>query len=815
MATKVLRNIKTYVVEDGEQVNVKEKIEVVKYLLPWVHGIEADAQTIPEGMFGPYPSRPQSMVDAKGQPAHRRHPFAYSPAPHLPFAALDPAKGHRLLDVREDMQASQRPDSKVLSRGVAARAMPRPGTGGTSRETDDSPGMGTFGVGSMIDPARMPLPRSEVAKTQVPSSPGIAPQVYRKIPPSVPLPVPPVAGPPQTKSEYDELHDEIDHSATAHKTHRDPTISHAEAHSKQNEAMERARAAALAHLEAAQQRAMNDVERDILGDIQGIGFRGPRETFETVTSDPSFGHMMIENEFPLAAGHSVQLASMDAPHHEVQDPTHLAGMSNLFLRIPFGVPLGMHIPGSLIVTEDDDRAGLGLSYDQNLFSFLQEDETPRPRHRQDRSAFVETVEDEDSPVGASRTEHTMQSVTASPKLGADLPDHDRAQERSNPAAPSQPHKPPSNRLDKLSISHALPTTKAKHKPSTLQSDAFPRAPVITPQRTGGGIKTSGVGSNTKGGEKATDRTVSSRSTARKAPPSLETIGNGPPLQHPSTDPPTPATSVSNVNQLVADSKFHDETLCQLLDGARLNLIGDQAKKALQRAARARIIELRDLRQQQEIRPHSTTDDPPDWVQEILARLSAFEARFAAVETQRAEATHTDRPATLGSQVAPNIPGHFIDDLIFNNMPSSRSSRVTGMPVLQAQASGQPSAPCGNLDQHGRILNWGSDVELPVGSSHGPSGPDILIRAPTGSATGTPRPIHESGIDQAQSRAVSHFSTVYPRQIAMTVVTEGVLPHAALSDPKDRDLPATPSESNRSHRASSQWVLFSYERDTPY
>lgn len=60
-------------------------------------------------------------------------------------------------------------------------------------------------------------------------------------------------------------------------------------------------------------------------------------------------------------------------------------------------------------------------------------------------------------------------------------------------------------------------------------------------------------------------------------------------------PSVAPTTVSNVKKLVADSKFHDETLCQLLDAARLNLIGEEAKKALNRAARARVIELRDLR----------------------------------------------------------------------------------------------------------------------------------------------------------------------------------------------------------------------------
>jgi hypothetical protein len=45
-----------------------------------------------------------------------------------------------------------------------------------------------------------------------------------------------------------------------------------------------------------------------------------------------------------------------------------------------------------------------------------------------------------------------------------------------------------------------------------------------------------------------------------------------------------------------------------LDAARLNLIGEEAKKALNRAARARVIELRDLRAaagvSAEVSPHS-------------------------------------------------------------------------------------------------------------------------------------------------------------------------------------------------------------------
>lgn len=60
------------------------------------------------------------------------------------------------------------------------------------------------------------------------------------------------------------------------------------------------------------------------------------------------------------------------------------------------------------------------------------------------------------------------------------------------------------------------------------------------------------------------------------------------------------TSASNVKKIVKDSSFHDETLCELLEAARLNLIGPEAKKALQRAARARVIELKDMRKHDQV-----------------------------------------------------------------------------------------------------------------------------------------------------------------------------------------------------------------------
>lgn len=65
-------------------------------------------------------------------------------------------------------------------------------------------------------------------------------------------------------------------------------------------------------------------------------------------------------------------------------------------------------------------------------------------------------------------------------------------------------------------------------------------------------------------------------------------------------PSVAPTTTTNVKHLVAESKFHDDTLCQLLDAARLNLIGTEAKRALHKAAKARVTELKELRVRGEV-----------------------------------------------------------------------------------------------------------------------------------------------------------------------------------------------------------------------
>ena len=59
---------------------------------------------------------------------------------------------------------------------------------------------------------------------------------------------------------------------------------------------------------------------------------------------------------------------------------------------------------------------------------------------------------------------------------------------------------------------------------------------------------------------------------------------------------TATTTMSLVNQIVTDSRFHDDSLCDLLRAARDDSLGDAAKKALRRAARERVMDLTGMRQ---------------------------------------------------------------------------------------------------------------------------------------------------------------------------------------------------------------------------
>ena len=188
------------------------------------------------------------------------------------------------------------------------------------------------------------------------------------------------------------------------------------------------------------------------------------------------------------------------------------------------------------------------------------------------------------------------------------------------------------------------------------------------------------------------------------------------------------TTTSNVKQLVASSRFHDDALCQLLDAARLNLIGGEAKKALNRAARARVTELKDMKargEQEEAGSHALKRHhrkkskdpkeaqnrqnrksegrrseraetperrdmaeaevvqpvtPPQWAQDvsafsrphgaradpqIMSRLEAFDARFSELEHRKQQREFADR--NPGPAPGHEYVGDMLDELIYNEL----------------------------------------------------------------------------------------------------------------------------------------------------
>lgn len=119
-------------------------------------------------------------------------------------------------------------------------------------------------------------------------------------------------------------------------------------------------------------------------------FKGPRQTFDTSTSGPCFGHILHRDGVPISARPSIQVA----PEGFVPDRP-LSELSEVF-RIPFGVPIGMSIPRPLMAMRDSAGApgGLGLGM-PTLLDIIQGhgEGSPLRRRPEDRSAYVETVED--------------------------------------------------------------------------------------------------------------------------------------------------------------------------------------------------------------------------------------------------------------------------------------------------------------------------------------------------------------------------------------------------------------------------------------
>lgn len=329
----------------------------------------------------------------------------------LPFGA-----GHRLGENPAtvlELMKNQRPGSGAFSREAGAEAgmeksyiFRKAGVDTPGGMSEASPGMGTFGLEGKDVASKVPTVRfiRMVYWMLLTKALGFLNGSF--IPTQTLNPVHFLKSPrqdaPQPKPDsYGEIQYRI------HKPRHEFPLSHSKAEAKQREGMEDARAAALAQLETAQHNVDTDLKRgmmEILGMMSGAGLseigaasaqdgsglKGPRQTFDTSTSGPSFGHILHQNDVPISARPSMHVDP------ESFGPGHsLAGVSEVF-RIPFGVPIGMSIPRPLMVTRDSAETPGGLGFGMPTLLDIIEGHgggSPFGRRPEDWSAYVETVED--------------------------------------------------------------------------------------------------------------------------------------------------------------------------------------------------------------------------------------------------------------------------------------------------------------------------------------------------------------------------------------------------------------------------------------
>ncbi|ORX39184.1 hypothetical protein BD324DRAFT_618757 [Kockovaella imperatae] len=818
-------------------------------ILPWVIGVETEGYQPPEGMFGPYDSQPptrvQSFHESQG-PQRSIHPFAYKPA--LPFSAIAGESAEVMAE-----QSQPRPESEVLSRGAGLRYFSRPkdatpgaglvggGEGGQETPmTDLSPDMGTFGIQPSQD--NLPLPQVNAATARKPV-PALG--ITEFLGPKAPSETIPVAGAAPTGSYAKAPSEGAAASGTAapphptphlHRSHPEFPFSPLDAARKQDEAMRQARAEALASLES-----MNEYPR---GATSPGGSKGPRGTMETMTSDPSFGHIFHKDGVPMSRHISTQGPPLPFPNMSSG-----GALGGSFYRIPFGVPMSMSLPRPLLMSRDSAGLGIGVSLPPQLTKLFTPPlsrvaESPEGRQRKDdRSAYVETVHDEQEPVDPTVTARQVRSggPSRSDESAALAESGIQPQEQPSPdeAPPLPPKSPTFDTPRPLASALAHPPQEVPAQTSHMATQGSVTPGLPPSPRPGPRLSTTPIPAL---GTAFTSRTEPGRNVSYASQmPTMGTASPGPLKQDLQAESPAESvapTNASNEQDLVKESKFHDETLCQLLDAARLNLIGSEAKKALNRAARDRVTELRALRDSGQLEDviipvqsmknrerkskhshgkqargrsssnrhtrYSSEDanSPPPWAEEILKRLAAFENRFAALEQQSNE-----------KLVSQDLAGDLIDDLLFNDVAGMTTlpanlQAVLGFPGANfTPAQSRTATPRGaristlspeksNTGHQGELISWGSEVELPppeerVTPPKTPLAPVINIQAPT-----------ESNVEKSQ-RAVSATQASQPRSVrSPSMAPDHDDDHPiALPDPTERDLPATPTESIRSHRAS--------------
>lgn len=210
--------------------------------------------------------------------------------------------------------------------------------------------------------------------------------------------------------------------------------------------------------------------------------------------------------------------------------------------------------------------------------------------------------------------------------------------------------------------------------------------------------------------------------------------------------------------------------------------------------------------------------------QIIRRLSAFDAKFAELDVN-------DSPSRPGhaKEATQELGTDFLEDLIFqaHNRQQQGIPRHAPLPMafapftqLFGDAPSQPFTPKGgayirNLSTEDKrtrsrgsntMMSWGSEVELPAEDAKvsPPTGarmapPIINIQAPTES--NVEKSQHGASASQAGTMRTAPRTAPVRTEIGALEEYDFEIPHGAVPDPAERDLPPPPSESIKSHRDS--------------
>jgi hypothetical protein len=271
------------------------------------------------------------MHDPAIPPPRPVHPFAYNPGTSLPFSALAGQGEDAPVAHLEDQHApSRRPESEMLSRGAGVRYLSKPAAVPGGRDEDvesrESAGMGTFGR-EVEEPVRSKAAvscatstvdklRADIlypSQTHRSAAPQKASPARSRAPPTQPLPATPAKSTATTRKPVPPVDlspevgtDQVNDAPHVHHPHHEHPFTLADAAYKQTEAMELARAETLARLEAMTGAGahpafgMDSIHPSGQAQAHAPGIKGPRATYDTTTSGPSFGHIIHRDGHPVS-----------------------------------------------------------------------------------------------------------------------------------------------------------------------------------------------------------------------------------------------------------------------------------------------------------------------------------------------------------------------------------------------------------------------------------------------------------------------------------------------------------------------------------